>query len=506
MPNLQDKTILKRIIADIETNQNRERKIKDWDSNQIYSGNQRTYTENALRTIFPESHVIMRVSNVNLLKKVVDKKAKVYNDAPRRLVDGVENDNLNMLYDEGLFNRSFAQMDTIFNRSKCALLWVQNDPEFKTKFNLKVLNQYSFDLVIDNDTNEVKMVILSYPSRDITNRLRVEGDYSNSHNEIIAESQYDSAPESKTYSIWTAEEHITIQAKRDELGIVTQIDYIDDNLNPEGVNPLGMLPFAFITAQPDIPEFPTPSELPHDSIEINILGSNLLTATQMQIGQLVLKYPEGSKINTIFKGFRIALELPQSKDNEPLIKTEAEYIVPNSDIAGMRDTMHDYAASILADHGLEGAALTGSNEKFTSGFERLIASASVINIQKENSNRYQEVESAVFEIIKKYDEINGTRLFNAEQELNVHYKDPKVIRSELETLDIVERKEELGLLEPFEKFIIDDPTLSKENAMEKQKRIEVLNANNNRGFQEPNIAGQDQREDQFEERIKGAIE
>jgi hypothetical protein len=472
VPNLADKNIIRKLIQEVETNQNRERKKRDFESYQTYAGNQREYVWNILKRTYPESYEIMRVSNVNVVRKVVDKKAKVYADSPKRTVNGMPNERLDDIYKQGHFNEAYSLMDTIYNRSNCALVWVQNDPVEKTKFRLVPLNQYSFDLVINNDTFELEAVILSYPGTDITTSDRVSDSQSDSQNQILAESQYDSTANSKSYSIWTKEMNVNIRATSDVNGGISTIDYMPNDANPKNINPLGMLPFVWVTTQPTVPEFPTPSPLHYDSWEINILGSNLLTATQMQIGQLVLKYPVGSKINTIFKGFKIALELPQSTDNEPLIPTEAEYIVPNSDISGMKDVLYEYSASILADNGLEGASLSGKNQMFTSGFERLIANASVVNIQKENSEKYKNVETSVFEIIKRYDAINVTRLFNIDDELNVYYQEPTIIRSEMEKLDIIERREDIGLMEEFEKFQLDNPTLSRKEAIAKMQRIQ----------------------------------
>ena len=120
-----------------------------------------------------------------------------------------------------------------------------------------------------------------------------------------------------------------------------------------------MLPFVWVTNDPYMPEFPVENPLAEDSIEINILNSNLLTATQQQIGQLLIKYPEGMPVKTLHKGFSIVMELPQATENDPRVETTAEYIVPNSDLTGMNTVIMDYAATILSDNGLEGASLAG---------------------------------------------------------------------------------------------------------------------------------------------------
>lgn len=462
-----NKETVKLIIENIEGDQNKERKKRDFKSYQIFSGNQRDYIKSRLKDIFADSYHVFRVSNVNVLKKVVDKIGQAYEEPPKRMVDGKQNDNLDSMYSEGNFDDAFVAMDVGFNRSRCGLLWVQNDPITKTKNRLIYLNQFTFDVIINNDTLELEAVILSYPKSDITASVNTE--FSDGVNQLIAEAQMDSANDATVYAMWTPDQHVNVVANVNKK--TTTIDYIIDENNEDGKNDLGALPFVWLTNNPFVPEYPIENPLQDDSIEINILGSNLLTATQMQIGQLVLKYPKGSEIKTIHKGYTVCLELPQATENDPHIETTAEYIVPNSDLSGMKDVLMEYAASIMSDNGLEGASLAGENKTFASGFERLIASASVVKIQKKNQKYYSQIEKKVFDIVKKYDEINGTRLFGKDDKFSAQFNEPQVIKSEKDKLEIIEKRMDLNLDEEHEKFIIDSPNMTPTDAKAKLKRI-----------------------------------
>ena len=124
---------IKTIIEDIESQQNKDRKARDFKSYQIFSGNQREYVKNAICKVYPEAHTIMRTSNVNLVKKVVNKKSKAYKEPPIRTVNSQTNENLDKIYEKGSFDDAFRKMDEGYNRSNCGLLWVQNDEFEKTK-------------------------------------------------------------------------------------------------------------------------------------------------------------------------------------------------------------------------------------------------------------------------------------------------------------------------------------------------------------------------------------
>lgn len=460
--------IVKRIVTDIESEQNRLRKKEDFDSYQVMSGNQRQYVQAVLENMYPQSHKVMIPSNINITKKVVDRIGCVYKDAPARKVNGQASEVLEDIYTEGKFNRGFNSLDKTFNRSRCALAWVQNDPEIKTMFKMVALPQYSFDVVIDNDSLDLKMVILSYPDTTITTGDRRTR--SDATNQIIAESQLDSGLDSKVYAIWTDDYYVTVRAT--QINKTTVIDYIVDEENPNMLNKLGRLPFVWVTSQPDVPEFPTPNPLAQEAVNINVMNSSLLSAAVRQYGVLVLKYPQGSPIRELHSGHSVAMQLPQKTDQDPHIETTAEYIVPNSDLAGMKDTFLEYASGVLSDNGLEGSTLSGETKNFSSGLERLIASASIMDKRSANIETYKDVETEVFEIIKRYDEVNGTRLFKSTDTLSVGYPEPKAIVSEKEKLEVLKMKDELGVLEREDKFKEVFNGITTEDIKEKMQRID----------------------------------
>ncbi len=463
------------IITEIESTENRDRKTDEWRSYQIYSGNQRKYVLDELRKLFPETHTSMRVSNINIEKKVVDKRARAYKDKVVRALNGKPSETLDEVY-EG-FDKAYAQFDTSYNRHKNSLMWVQNDPLMPTRFRLLALNPYSFDLVINNDTFEVEAVILSYPDETITrettnidNSKKVKSD---GVNQGIAEGQDDSSPDTKIYTMWSNENHVVVRSTRRVLDdeVVTHIDYVLDENNPKQINPIGIIPFRWKTMQPDVPEFPISSPLPFESININILESDLLTASAMQgFGQLVLKYPEGSQIKQVHSGFNVALELPQKADPDAP-ETDANFINANPDLNGMREVINNYAEAVISDQGLMNFSLAGSNKQFTSGLDRAIAMADVTEIREENIAVYQDLEKEVFEIIKRYDLVNGTRLFKEDDEISVVFPKPKILMNEKEQLEIIEKKVDRGWMSDEEAVMKFDPTLSKEDAEEKLSQI-----------------------------------
>lgn len=486
--DLFDKSQVSQIITEIEGSENRDRKIYEFEAYEIYSGNQRKHVKKELQRLFPETHESMRVSNINILKKVVDKISRVYKTPPLRTLggDNPNNETLAEVYEK--FDKQYAQMDKSFNRHKNTLVWVQNDLIEKTKFRLLILNPYSFDLVINPDNFMVEAVILSYPDDTVTsmngNLDKSKVRISDGINQFIAEGQEDSAPRFKTYSMWTPTQHVKIRQKKeiDNKVLTTEITYIEDPLNPNGDNPLGMLPFRWLTTDPDVPEFPIASPLPFESVNINILESDIITASALQgFGILLTTAEQGSKTNVIHQGFNIAMHLDQPSDPDAP-RTTAEYLNPSPDLGGMRDVVNTYAEAVISDHGLMNFSLAGSGDKFASGLDRALSMADVTEVREMNQADYMEVETDVFEIIKKYDEINATKLFDKDDKLQVLYSKPKILTSEKETLELIEKKLDRGLLKKVKAFMLLNPSMSEEEAEEELEEIKEEKINNAQAF------------------------
>jgi hypothetical protein len=114
------------------------------------------------------------------------------------------------------------------------------------------------------------------------------------------------------------------------------------------------------------------------------------------------------------------------------------------------------------------------NEKFASGFDRLLASADVQEIIHDNQqNVYQSVEMQIYKIVSAiYKYFIKKDIFTSD-EINVIYAKPKIMISDTEKLGNIEKMDQLGLISPWEKFMLMDPNLSEEDA--KIKYFEVQN-------------------------------
>lgn len=427
----------------------------------------------------------MRVSDINLANQITNKRARAYSIPPKRLLTNENlSQELNEIYKEFGFNRAFKEFDYTFNRSRYGALWLVYREEVQ-EFQLIPLAPYEFDTVRNKDTGKTEVFILNYPDATITSNV---DDGSDNLAQLIAESQSDGAPNSKVYALWTDTQHSVVKINRERIKtakgteIKLSVDFVPLENNESNVNPLGVLPFVFLSNDLSV-DYPTPNPLAEQSVDFNIGWSDLLSAAALQgFGQMVFKYPEGSKLEKVHTGLTTAIELPQSRDpNSP--PTEADYINPSPDLNGQLEVLTRYGLSILSDHGITSSqGIAGGAEKFSSGLERMIANADVQSIISNNQDLYSWVEAQVFEIFKAWQRnvLNNPAFEN--EELKIIYPKPKVQISDKEVLENIEKRLNLGLIEKFEALMILDPNMTPDAAQEKLERIKKEKQENAQSF------------------------
>lgn len=125
-------------------------------------------------------------------------------------------------------------------------------------------------------------------------------------------------------------------------------------------------------------------------------------------------------------------------------------------------------SNFLSSRGLSPATVSGKSQadKFTSGVDRFLALIDRFEATKQDYAVYKQVELQVFNIIKKYLEIYSnsemldkkywvsSSISNAE--MTVKFVQPEQSASEVEKLDIVQRKMELGLMNQVEAIMYLD--------------------------------------------------
>ncbi len=487
--DLNNKDIVSRLLADLDGSEDRERKKHAFNSWQIYSGNQKPYVQREIKRMRPSSWEMYTISDISIAKMVTDKLSKSYKEQPIRTVGkGVKNDRLQEIYKEAKALQQLPYGDKMFNLNKYFLMWV-NYLENDNRYNFTALRPDEFSIVIDQDTGDLIGVILNYGNTTITNEANTGDGVSN----LIAESQADSSAEQQVFAMWSMDNFVMVKVTEDRFlksgkeVIKKNIDYITVPGNPNNVNKLGVIPFVFMSKEPTI-DYPTTNPLSEQSVTYNAINSEGLTASTLNSGQMVIKYPEKyeGKFKTMTTGLSSAIKVPQSSDPDDK-STDVEYINANSDLEGQKGYYLTYLKQILAEHGITTAqGVNGDAQSFSSALEKMISEAPVQHIIEENQERFVDMEQQMFEIIKAWETFLGKTIFKDEDELDIKFKKPTLMTSDSEVLANIKLQLELGLIEEFEKYQVIDPNLSDDKAKEKLERVNQGKLNKVKGFMNAN--------------------
>lgn len=469
--DLLNESVVRDIIFDIETSQNRERREKEIKAFEIYSGNLKEHVENRLMKIYPKTYKSFSISDLNIVKKITDKLSKAYKTAPYRELD---TDQETGLYSEIMKSygstRAWQVFDIYYNLHRHACMWFNyyQDEDENYKIILRPLAPFQFSRVVDK-YGSTEVFIVNFPSNDLYETTDTDGRKS-----LIQDSHQDT-DKCRRYAMWTKDQHVMVRYYDDGINKdgskSCRIVYESINGNEDNVNDLGVIPAVF-AQQGDNCALPIINPISEQAIEYNQQYSVMLTGSSLQtFGHLVLKHPASQNMpDEIYNSLFTYSRLPQEENGE--IATELDYINPNPNLESQLKVLQDYGHQIITEHLGDGSQSVNGSDKFTSGLDRLIAMSDITNMVESNQQVYAKCENDLYLIIKSfYESINDFR-FKSEA-LSVKYPKAKPIQSESEILANIEKKLTLGLIEKHEALLMLDPNMTEKAAKDKVKAVNL---------------------------------
>ena len=439
------------ILGEINSKDERDRRILELRNAEVFDGYLHEYVQDKLKKLYPKTWDCYNVADYNIHRKITEKKSKSYIKPPVRVLDQeAETVLYNAILDNFNFNDAMKLMDLYKNRHQyCAVGVIK---EGQDKYSFWTLAPYDFN--VHRDANG-DIYAWSFPHGADDN--------------------------GEVWTIWTQDSYVKLKTKDFKSYSIIPIEN-----NPEMINPYGILPFVYVPMDMS-GNYPYTASLPRQTIELNTNLSIYLTSGNMQIGQLVLKYPKNTKIDWVVSGLMTAMKLEQDiKPDVP--RTEAEYISPNPNLDGHKDSIMTYMMMILDEHGMNGGGLIKGGEKFSSGFDRLLSSADVQDIVENNQDVYTRVENSIYKIIRQMNLNDNVFTFKSEK-LKVRFARPKILSSDSEKLDNLAKKKALGLFEDYELIMEIDPNLTEEEAREKAERLKPKQVTNDGVLERGNLEG-----------------
>lgn len=496
--------VRKQIIEEIKGGENQRRKAEAFKRYQCLKDQTSAYTIAELQKQFDQSTIQEMsycIANVSLVRKCIDKLAKVYSYGVVRKVTsedaGVKGSKKDLMATERIeqlskklsVNKAMKQANKYVKLQRNCAIYVKPCPgvnENEWDIKIQPLSPFLYDVVEDyNDRTKPMAFILSdyevnmpsYTTQDAASVDRTAASLPISLNkggdgrdQKIADTPSDAQTGSgKEYIWWTKNYHFTTS----ESGEYTKAYEKEE----QRINMIQELPFVNLAIDQDGQFWAIGgSDLVDGAILINsVLTHNQHIATTQGYGQFWMK---GSNLPRNLKMGPSKALLMEYKDGEPVPEMGFAAASPNLD--SLRALVEQYIALLLTTNNLSTSAVSAQLSgamSAPSGVAMIIDKAESIEDVNEQREIFSEAEPHLWKIISKYIATLGSRLKPDIAALKVDeglaerivtkFNEPQSIQSEQEKLSNLKLRKELGLNTMVDLIMRDNPDMTTQDAEEK---------------------------------------
>lgn len=454
--NYTDKEVRQSIIQDIKSQENQKRKDESVRQKEVYSDNIKPYVQEFLKPFYSDAAFkeIPLIACINLSKRIANQEASLYKEAPKRTFYGVSDEQaqaLHELYEDMNFDSKMLKSNRYYRFQN------QNDiyvVPVNGKLEMRVMLNHNFDVIPNADNPcEAEAYILSTYDKSLY--LPRQNENQDNQNQKIAD--YDDYKESlKRYVFWTKDFNFITD---DSGNIVSDVE--------QSINPLeGLLPFVDIAPDKDFQFWINQGQsLSEFTIQFNATMTDVGQVVRMQgFAQAVMTGDKDLMPANIQVGPMFVIKLPVDKNNP--VTPDFKFATPNSDIAGSLQYLETLLSNYLSSRGISPKLVTGKADadKYSSGIERLLAMIDLFEASKSDIALYENAEKQLFKIIAKYINVYGGTdvlpdynlgVIPDDAYVEVEFSRPEMIQTEMDKLNVIEKKRDLGLISQVDAIMID---------------------------------------------------
>lgn len=448
--------------------------------------------------------MMTQLSNVSILRKVIEKLARVYSNGVKRTMpnpeDTKEIEEAAKLLD---FDGAMKKANRYYRTFKNTLVFVKplkSSDQEDYGFEIEVKPPFHYDVIPDPENPKVPLAVvlsdyqsakpLMYALGDAASAGRGVGVVKTTTVDALGYTEDDGSPASlvNTYSPgasssdaedkrefiwWTKTLHFTTNAK----GEIT-------NFGDGGENPILELPFVNICGDQDNGFWASGGEdLVHAGIQINsMLSSAKNIGVSQGHGQLYMTGQNLPKSIKIGPNYCIQLE-QQEGEPAPTIG----YLNASPELAELRSLLETEVALMLTTNNLSTSGFSLSlqgGKDFASGIAMMIDKSESIEDVNEQAQVFIHKEPLIWALLAKWHAVFASRqILNEDwrqvalpfaeemKALSIRPNTIKPVISETEKLAIMEKRKQLGLASQLDLIMTDDPSLTEKTALEKLARI-----------------------------------
>lgn len=524
-----DQAVRARIIEEINGSENKTRKDEYFKRYQVYKDNTSHFVIEKMLQLFEESTVremSYAISNVSIMRKIINKLARVYSHGVKRTAlneDGTVNDdltkNVEQLSKTLCLNTKMQKTNRALKRDKNCLFYVK--PVLKgEKFSIDpmVLFPYLYDVVENAEQREEPLcIILShysqpqpsglYPIQNSTQAgIHTQHRFGvlplgNRKDESIADRPEDQGADKKEYIWWSKSYHFTTDKNGQIISESTD-------------NPIMDMPFENFADEQDGAFWAQGGQ---DVIDGSILVNCMISHTNhvgvvQGYGQFFMtgkNLPKGLKIGPS-RGISIEYE---KEDPTPSLG----FLSANPPLSELRQLIEMYVALLLTSNNLSVSGVAtqlGTGQSPASGIALILDKAESMEDVQDQAQIFHDKEPMIWRKIAKWTNFYRSKGLLADElvpytlpedvTVSLKFGDPKPIMSEKEKLENIQLRKDLGLNKMIELMMIDDPSLTEEQAekklaeimAEKMERMAMaMGENGDQGNAESGLSDQDDVED-----------
>ncbi len=354
----------------------------------------------------PES---FRIFQVNMVKKIVNKRANLYRLAPRRTFEGADQAALEALYKAGNVDVTLKKASRMVKLHKTAVLqvgWQNGAPT------LSVLTPAILDALYNDPEAPSRLIVTYRGARDVDTQ----------------------------YSDWTA----TSFTRRNYQGHPIAIPG-----NNENANPYGILPFVpLFDALPDDQFFlPGGDDLIESQEAVNVALSNLWRSVELQAhGQAwATGVNAGEALQT---GPDRAITLPEGGT--------FDYAAPNSPIMDILEAIQFVMRQTASSNDLS-SDVFDLDRRSESGAAKHIEQIDLHEARQDDISLWRTYEKRLFETIKRVANTHQPGLIPEAATVSVDFAELQEFQAESERLSNARVKTELGMWSPVDLLRSENP-------------------------------------------------
>ena len=422
--------------------------------------------------------LINRATNVSFLKQIIEKKAQVYRDPVKRMAE-INQDQVDTLAKLCEVNLSLKKLNVyteLFKNGVMQIVPVMNRGTFSLK--LRVLRPFDFDVLEDyNNPEEPLAYVLSYYDKfddyfyEASNPAYVRG--RTFQNNVL--SFEDGKPTmDRRYIWWSDKYHFTTNDKGAVVPDESPVDFL---------NPIGKLPFVSIAKNKDGTFWAEGGDdLVDGCIAINLSLTDLAYILKYQGMGIFYLFGKGIPKEEFEVGPASVLTLDM-EEGDPA--PNVGFANPGAPIEQHLRAMEQHLAFLLSSNGLDLSTIQGqlSANSAQSGLQEMIRRAENTDQVEDQRSVYKKAEKNLFDImfswhnnlirVGKHYHPDFLEVGNVSEneKVETEFTMPAQFATEMERLEVIGKRKELGLDTQIDSIMRDNPDLSEEQAVEKLEKI-----------------------------------